>query len=561
MMKLAFLFLSLFAFCTASAQVTTSSMSGRVADTDGQPIIGATIVAVHTPTGTQYATASTRNGQFNLGGMRVGGPYDVEVSFIGCNTEKIEGIYLTIGEEATLDFVLREDSQSIGEVVVVGKANPVFNANRTGAQEVVTLEMMEKLPTTSRSLDEFVKLTPMSSGKNFAGTSYRFNNVTVDGASFNNSFGLSSALGAQGTEPISLESIEQVQVMIAPYDVRNGGFTGGGINSVTKSGTNEWHASAYMYTKSPELQGRRVRDYVGQVSEFSNRQYGVSLSGPIVKNKLFFFVNGELDRQDEPISNRLADSRVSAAELADAVDMTQSSSPEEHVMLSGIVNFVNTEVQEIMKPRVDITALSMTADYETVKRTIIESGFSRIPVYEEDIDNIRGTLYVKDLLPYINNGDEFGWQQLLRKAYFVPEHKKINDLLEEFQSNKVHMAVVVDEYGSTLGIVSLEDILEEIVGEISDESDAVESAYTKLADRNYLFDGMSQIGVFERILQLPENTLADVKGEAETLAGLMLEIKRDFLKKGDVVTTHDLRFTAHTIEGRRIDKVQVTLPE
>ena len=317
MRKLAFLFLSLFAFCTASAQVTTSSMSGRVADTDGQPIIGATIVAVHTPTGTQYATASTRNGQFNLGGMRVGGPYDVEVSFIGCNTEKIEGIYLTIGEEATVDFVLREDSQSIGEVVVVGKANPVFNANRTGAQEVVTLEMMEKLPTTSRSLDEFVKLTPMSSGKNFAGTSYRFNNVTVDGASFNNSFGLSSALGAQGTEPISLESIEQVQVMIAPYDVRNGGFTGGGINSVTKSGTNEWHASAYMYTKSPELQGHRVRDYVGQVSEFSNRQYGVSLSGPIVKNKLFFFVNGELDRQDEPISNRLADSRVSAADLDD----------------------------------------------------------------------------------------------------------------------------------------------------------------------------------------------------------------------------------------------------
>ena len=233
MRKLAFLFLSLFAFCTASAQVTTSSMSGRVADTDGQPIIGATIVAVHTPTGTQYATASTRNGQFNLGGMRVGGPYDVEVSFIGCNTEKIEGIYLTIGEEATLDFVLREDSQSIGEVVVVGKANPVFNANRTGAQEVVTLEMMEKLPTTSRSLDEFVKLTPMSSGKNFAGTSYRFNNVTVDGASFNNSFGLSSALGAQGTEPISLESIEPVQVMIAPYDVRNGGSTGGGIKTTT----------------------------------------------------------------------------------------------------------------------------------------------------------------------------------------------------------------------------------------------------------------------------------------------------------------------------------------
>ena len=237
---------------------------------------------------------------------------------------------------------------------------------------------------------------------------------------------------------------------------------------------------------------------------------------------------------------------ISLDELADAVDMTATAS---------------AEVQEIMRPRVDVVAVGIGDNYLSVKERIIASGFSRIPVCDEDLDNIKGILYVKDLLPYINNGDEFGWQQLLRKAYFVPEHKKINDLLEEFQSNKVHMAVVVDEYGSTLGIVSLEDILEEIVGEISDESDAVESAYTKLDDRNYLFDGKTHIGDFERILQLPENTFADVKGEAETLAGLMLEIKRDFLKKGDVVTTHDLRFTAHTIEGRRIDKVQVTLPE
>ena len=282
---------------------------------------------------------------------------------------------------------------------------------------------------------------------------------------------------------------------------------------------------------------------------------------------------------------------ISLDELADAVDMTATASAEEHNMLSGIVKFANTEVQEIMRPRVDVVAVGIGDNYLSVKERIIASGFSRIPVYDEDLDNIKGILYVKDLLPYINNGDEFGWQQLLRKAYFVPEHKKINDLLEEFQSNKVHMAVVVDEYGSTLGIVSLEDmleefqnnkihmaivvdeygstlglvsledILEEIVGEISDESDAVESAYTKRDDRNYLFDGKTHIGDFERILQLPENTFADVKGEAETLAGLMLEIKRDFLKKGDVVTTHDLRFTAHTIEGRRIDKVQVTLPE
>ena len=153
-------------------------------------------------------------------------------------------------------------------------------------------------------------------------------------------------------------------------------------------------------------------------------------------------------------------SEISLDELADAVDMTQSTCREEHVMLSGIVNFVNTEVQEIMKPRVDMTALDITDDYDTVKRTIIESGFSRIPVYEEDMDNIRGTLYVKDLLPYINNERDFAWQQLVRKPYFVPEHKKINDLLADFQTNKVHMAVVVDEYGSTLGLVSLEDVIE-----------------------------------------------------------------------------------------------------
>ena len=196
---------------------------------------------------------------------------------------------------------------------------------------------------------------------------------------------------------------------------------------------------------------------------------------------IFYPLSYILVRTSSRISEKAAHkSEISLDELADAVDMTQSSSPEEHVMLSGIVNFVNTEVQEIMKPRVDITALSVTDDYETVKQTIIRSGFSRIPVYEEDIDNIRGTLYVKDLLPYINHGNEFGWQQLVRKPYFVPEHKKINDLLGDFQSNKVHMAIVVDEYGSTLGLVSLEDIIEEIVGEISDESDAVESAYTCL---------------------------------------------------------------------------------
>lgn len=275
---------------------------------------------------------------------------------------------------------------------------------------------------------------------------------------------------------------------------------------------------------------------------------------------IFYPLSYVLVHASSRISEKAAHrSEISLDDLADAVDMTQSTCREEHVMLSGIVNFVNTEVQEIMKPRVDMTALDITDDYDTVKRTIIESGFSRIPVYEEDMDNIRGTLYVKDLLPYINNGRDFAWQQLVRKPYFVPEHKKINDLLADFQTNKVHMAVVVDEYGSTLGLVSLEDIIEEIVGEISDESDNDEVFYTKIDARSYLFEGKTHLGDFERILELGEDTFSDVRGEAETLAGLMLELKRDFPRKGDVFTTHNIRFTVQEMEGHRIDKIRVDL--
>lgn len=265
-----------------------------------------------------------------------------------------------------------------------------------------------------------------------------------------------------------------------------------------------------------------------------------------------------LVRTGNHISERASLRReISLDELADAVDMTQTESDEERVMLSGIVNFVNTEAAAIMKPRVDITAVELTDDYETVKRRIIDSGFSRIPVYDEDIDNIRGTLYVKDLVPHLNRGNEFGWQQLIRKPYFIPEHKKINDLLEDFQSNKVHMAIVVDEYGSTLGLVSLEDIIEEIIGEISDESDADEKLYTQLGPNTYLFEGKSHIVDFERILELDEDTFSDVRGEAETLAGMVLEIKRDFPRKGDSFMAHNLRFTVTEMENHRIDKIKV----
>ena len=250
---------------------------------------------------------------------------------------------------------------------------------------------------------------------------------------------------------------------------------------------------------------------------------------------------------------------ISMEELADAVDLAHTSSPQEHQMLSGIVNFVNTEVEEIMRPRIDLTALDIKSSYEQVKRTIIESGYSRIPIYDEDLDNIKGALYVKDLLPHIGCGDEFCWQQLLRKIYFVPKHKKIDDLLRDFQENKIHVAIVVDEYGATQGLVSLEDILEEVVGEISDESDEEERFYERLGENLYLFDGKSHIVDFERVVGCDEDIFADVQGRAETLAGLMLEIRRDLLRKGDMVEAHGIRFTVHAMDGHRVDKIKVEI--
>ncbi len=277
---------------------------------------------------------------------------------------------------------------------------------------------------------------------------------------------------------------------------------------------------------------------------------------------IFYPISIILMKAGTSISNHAAHhNEISFDELADAVDLTDKTTKEERVMLSGILNFINTEVEEIMHSRVDITAININDSYSNVKETIVASGFSRIPVYENSLDEIRGILYVKDLLPHIRE-EEFEWQKMIRKAYFVPEHKMINDLLEEFQSSKVHVAIVVDEYGSTLGLVSLEDIVEEIVGEISDESDADERYYTRINKNTYLFEGKTHIGDFERILELDEDCLSDVQGDAETLAGLILEVRRNIPRKGDKITAHGIDFMVDSMggeSGRRIDKIKVTI--
>ena len=249
---------------------------------------------------------------------------------------------------------------------------------------------------------------------------------------------------------------------------------------------------------------------------------------------------------------------ISIEELADAVDIAETGSAEEQKMLSGIVSFGQTEVVEIMHSRVDITGLEYDATYDEVRRLIVEMGYSRIPVYGEDLDDVRGMLYVKDLLPYISETNDFEWQKLLRKPYFVHEHMMIDDLLKEFQKKKIHIAIVVDEYGATQGLVSLEDILEEVVGEITDESDDEEDRlYEKIGDNTYIFDAKIHLSEFVRAIGFEEDAFADVEGHAETLAGLMMELKRDLPRRGDELESHGVKFFIATMEGRRVDKIKV----
>ncbi|MBP3547782.1 MAG: gliding motility-associated protein GldE [Alistipes sp.] len=251
---------------------------------------------------------------------------------------------------------------------------------------------------------------------------------------------------------------------------------------------------------------------------------------------------------------------ISIEELADAVDLAETGSEEEQKMLAGIVSFGQTEVVDIMHSRVDITGIEYSAGYDEVRRVIVDTGYSRIPVYGDDLDDVRGVLYVKDLLPYIGQSDQFEWQKLLRKPYFVPEHMMIDDLLKKFQKQKTHIAIVVDEYGATQGLVSLEDILEEVVGEITDESDEEEDKlYEKIGERTYIFDAKIHIGEFIRAIGYDEDAFSDVEGHAETLAGLMMELKRDLPRRGDELSSHGVKFFIATMDGRRVDKIKVEI--
>lgn len=251
---------------------------------------------------------------------------------------------------------------------------------------------------------------------------------------------------------------------------------------------------------------------------------------------------------------------ISVDELSQALELTsQTELKDENEILKGIVKFGNKSVVEIMRSRVDVVSADIDFSYNEIMELITERGFSRIPVYSETFDNIKGILYIKDLLPHVQKGASFRWQSIIRPPFYVPETKKIDDLLEEFQKNKVHMAIVVDEYGGTSGIVTLEDVLEEIVGEITDEFDEEEKLYTKISENKYLFDGKSMLNDFYKVTGSEVSVFDEVKGEADTLAGLILELKGEIPVKNDIITYKNFVFSIEAVDNRRIKQIKVEI--
>ena len=253
-------------------------------------------------------------------------------------------------------------------------------------------------------------------------------------------------------------------------------------------------------------------------------------------------------------------SNISVDQLSQALGLTstEDTTSEEQKILEGIVSFGNTDTKQVMSPRIDIFAIEMEETFAEIYEKIVDKGYSRIPVYRESIDQIEGVLFVKDLIPHINK-KEFDWIKLIREPFFVPENKKLDDLLKEFQSKKSHLAIVVDEYGGTSGLVSLEDIIEEIVGDISDEFDDENLNYSQIDDKNFLFEGKINLKDFYRIVDVDEEIFEISKGEAETLAGFILEILGNFPKKGQKIHFTNVHFTIEAVDKKRIKQLKVTL--
>ncbi len=287
------------------AQVTTSSISGRILNDAGAGLQGASVVATHLPTGSVYKGITTDKGTVVISNARVGGPYRIEISYVGLKSDVIEGVYLQLGQPYEFRSILSVQDKALEEVIVSGRRNALLNATKTGANTTVSRTQIEKLPSITRSVNDLTRLTPQANGTSIGGGNYRSNNFTVDGANFNNQFGIGQNVPAGGS-PISLDALEQISVNVTPYDVRQSGFTGAAVNAVTRSGKNQFFATAFYSGRTDKQQGVRIGDVTTAINSLKIKQYGVSVGGPIIKNKLFFFVNLEQEKTVEPGPTKVA---------------------------------------------------------------------------------------------------------------------------------------------------------------------------------------------------------------------------------------------------------------
>lgn len=308
MKRIITLLLILCSFSAAIGQTTTSSIKGIVRGSDNETLPGATVQAIHIPTGSKYSALSNADGRISMLNMRIGGPYKIVVSYVGYRSEEYNDVYLDLGKVFSLDVVLKDESQNLDEVKVVGSKNRVFQSGRTGAETTIGRRELSALPSISRSADDFTRLEPTASGGSFGGRNDQYNSYSLNGAIFNNPFGLDAATpgGQTGSQPISLDAIEQIQVATAPYDVTLSGFTGASVNAVTKSGSNEFHGTAYSFYRNQDMTGSKIKGEKIFVPALEQTQTGFSLGGPIVKNKLFFFTNFEIDKRSDSGSNFVA---------------------------------------------------------------------------------------------------------------------------------------------------------------------------------------------------------------------------------------------------------------
>ncbi len=294
---MSFLLVSNFGF---SQGVTTASLKGKVVDNKGADLDGVNVVLIHEPSGSQYGAITTPDGRFTISGARVGGPYKVILSSVGYAKNEQTGIYLNLNQTLNLDFTLKQTDQQLEEISVIYEKNDM-STEKTGAETFIKSKEIGSLPTISRGQGDFTRLTPQSDGNSFGGRNNLYNNFSLDGSIFNNSFGLDYATpgGQADAQPVSLDAIEQIQVSLAPFDVREGGFTGAGVNAVTRSGTNDIEASVYYYFRNQSMVGDKVGDTDAKTLDFNTKQFGFRVGGPIIKNKLFYFINAEAERRDQ----------------------------------------------------------------------------------------------------------------------------------------------------------------------------------------------------------------------------------------------------------------------